>query len=161
MTEVIINTNVLVVANGQNSDVIESCEDACIRFLVQASATGVVLMDRLGEILEEYIRAVNRDRPHGFGARFLFQLIQQQPDRARLEDLDKKEDGEFVDFPHVPELAAFDRSDRKFAALARKTGTAVTNATDSDWADNLPALQANGIAVDFLCGCDKTKWFRN
>lgn len=99
MTEVIIDTNVLVVANGQNSDVIESCEDACIRFLVQASATGVVLMDGLGEILEEYIRAVNTDRPHGFGARFLFQLIQQQPDRARLEDLDKKEDGEFVDFP--------------------------------------------------------------
>lgn len=63
-----------------------------------------------------------------------------------------------MDFPAVPELANFDPSDRKFAAMSRNTGVAVTNAIDSDWADSLIALNANGIAVNFLCGCDKSTW---
>ena len=100
-------------------------------------------------------------RPYQLGAQFLIHVLQNQHgDRhVRLVRLARDAAGDFVDFPKVAELARFDRSDRKFAALARRTGVAVTNATDSDWADSLPSLNANGIAVTFLCGCDKTKWF--
>lgn len=161
MTEVIVDTNVAVVANMQNPQVVQSCIDACAVFMAEVVAQHVVLLDDEDAIRQEYAGALLMPRPHPLGAQFLVLLLQQQynPARVRRVSLPRNAAGEFVDFPAAPELAGFDPSDRKFAALARKTGVAVTNAADSDWADNLTALNANGIAVDFLCGCDKTKWF--
>ena len=160
MSDVIIDTNVAVVANRQNHDVVANCEITCIEFIARSRAEHVVLLDGGGEIRREYARALQKRRPYELGAQFLFHVLQQQfnPLHVRIVELGKNEVGDFVDFPAVPELAAFDPSDRKFAALAKKTGPAVTNATDSDWADSLAALEANGIAVNFLCGRDKLKW---
>ncbi len=161
MNDVIIDTNVEVLANRQNSKVVQDCIDACIQFIIMVRTDRVVLIDDGDEIRAEYARALRQRRPYELGAQFLLHLYQQQhnPKHVRRVRVDKAADGSFTDFPDVPELAAFDQADRKFAALARKTGVAVTNAADSDWADSLAALSANGIAVDFLCGCDKTKWF--
>ena len=146
MRDVIIDTNVAVVANRQNVDVIESCVDACIRFLSTARDDHVVLMDCGDEIRAEYAKALRDRRPYELGALFLMHIYQQQynPERVRRVSLQKGTDGEFVDFPKVPELSSFDLDDRKFAALARKTGTSVTNAIDSDWVDYLTVLNANG-----------------
>lgn len=161
MSDVIIDTNVMIVANHQNPDVAIDCVEACILFLIKAKADHVVLLDGGDEIRAEYANALRTRRPYELGAQFLIHIYQQQrnPERVRIVDLDKTPSGEFVDFPNV-QLSAFDPSDRKFAALARKTGTPVTNAIDSDWANNLATLNANGIAVHFLCGCDKGRWFR-
>lgn len=160
MSDVIIDTNVAVVANRQNANVAEACVEACIVFLIAARTDHVVLLDSGDEIRAEYARALQQRRPYELGALFLIHLYQQHynPARVRVVDLDKTEDGEFVDFPNVPELAAFDPSDRKFAALARRTETAVTNAIDSDWVECLEALNENDIDVDFLCGCDVLNW---
>lgn len=161
MSDVIIDTNVAVVANGQSTEVVSSCVNACMRFLTRAKTEHVVLLDGGDEIRAEFAKALQHRRPYELGAQFLIYVLQQQwnPDRVRIVHLDRTAQGGFVDFPSDPELATFDPSDRKFAALARKTGTPVTNATDSDWADSLAALNANGISVHFLCGCDKTAWF--
>lgn len=162
MSEVIVDTNVAVVANRQNCDVVESCVDACISFLVEARDNHVVLVDSGDELRAEYAKALRLSRPFGLGGAFLLHILRHQYDTTRVRriDLTKGVDGAFADFPTVAELASFDQDDRKFAALAKKSGTAVSNATDSDWADHLPALEANGISVDFLCGCDKTRWFK-
>jgi hypothetical protein len=45
MSEVIIDTNVAVVANRQNTDVVTPCVDACILFLTAARNSHVVLID--------------------------------------------------------------------------------------------------------------------
>lgn len=158
--EVIIDTNVAMVANHQNDDVRQTCQDACILFLTDTKNNHIVLMDSGDEIRSEYARALQQSRPYQLGAQFLFHLYQNQgnPQRVRIVDLAKTPAGEFLDFPTAPELANFDHSDRKFAAMSRNTGIAVTNAIDSDWADSLVALNANGIAVNFLCGCDKSTW---
>ncbi len=161
MTEVIIDTNVAVIANRQNADVVESCADACIHFLISAQSGRVILIDDSDEVRKEYAKALRVERPYQLGAQFLLHVLQQQfnPQRVRRVVLAKDDGGEFADFPNDPALAAFDRSDRKFAALAKQTGVAVTNATDSDWADFQIPLNSNGIAVEFLCGCDKQAWF--
>lgn len=162
MSDVIIDTNVVVVANRQNLKVMPDCADACIFFLLEARKNHVVLLDGDDEIRGEYARAVRMGRPYQLGAQFLIHVLQHQfnPAHARRVDLGKTGASDFADFPTAPELAAFDPSDRKFAALARKTGIAVTNAIDSDWADHLAALNAHDIAVKFLCGCDKAKWHK-
>lgn len=161
MSEVIVDTNVAVVANRQAPNVAGGCVDACIQFLASARTDHIVLIDEGDEIRAEYAEALQMRRPYELGAQFLVHVLQQQFNVARVRrvDLVKNHVGAFVDFPTVPELANFDLSDRKFAALARKTGAAVTNAVDSDWADSLAALNANGIGVDFLCGCNKATWF--
>ena len=163
MTEVIIDTNVAVVANEQSAIVDPACAIACKRFIGGIIDSGqVVLLDSADEIRAEYARAVRMGRPYQLGAQFLLHVLQHQYDdrHVRRVNLARRPDGTFADFPDTPELAAFDRSDRKFAALARKTGIPVTNATDSDWADHAPALKAHGIAVDFLCGFDTARRVR-
>ena len=163
MTEVIADTNVAVIANRQNADVVESCENACIQFIAACRQDRVVLLDDAGEIMAEYMRAIRHGQPPLLGALFFRHIQQNQynTQHVRRIHLPKQHDGTFFDFPDAPELATFDLADRKFAALSRKTGVAVTNAIDSDWANDLSALNAHGIAVDFLCGCRKDSWFRS
>ena len=162
MTGVIVDTNVPVVANGQNPDVADACIDACKLFIAGIPGKRVVLLDTADEIRAEYAQALRNGRPYQLGDQFLLFVYQHQYDsrHVRRVDLPKHPDDAFVDFPAARELATFDRADRKFAALARKTGIAVTNATDSDWADHAPVLNAHGISVEFLCGCKKANWFK-
>jgi hypothetical protein len=161
MTEVIVDTNVAVVANQQNGGVVTSCIDACTIFITMARGQHIVLIDDADAILQEYAKALQKSRPYGLGALFLQHVYQHQynPARVRRVALATNAGGQFADFPNDPALANFDPSDRKFAALARKAGVPVTNATDSDWVDSIAALNAQGIAVDFLCGQNKTSWF--
>lgn len=161
--EVIIDTNVALVANHQNANVKQDCQDRCIQFLIDAKNNYVVLMDNGDEIRAEYARAIEQSRPYNLGALFLIHLYQNlyNPQRVRLVNLQKTVNSEFADFPSTPELANFDPSDRKFAALSRNTGVAVTNAVDSDWADSIVALNANNINVVFLCGCNKSTWLQD
>jgi hypothetical protein len=156
MSDVIIDTNVLVVANGQNVDVAAYCLDACIRFVKKVRTDDVVLVDGSDEIRKEYARNLQEGRPYQLGMRLLFEILQYSV-QVRVIDLHQDANGDFLDFPPVPELEAFDRSDRKFAALSKKTGTPVTNATDSDWADFPSALNRHGITVQFLCGHGKNE----
>ncbi len=156
-----MDTNVAVIANRQNDAVVQSCVDACIAFLSAAREQHVVLIDDADEIRAEYARALARRRPYELGAQFLFHVLQPQynPKHVRRVSLPLTDAGAFIDFPTVPELTGFDPSDRKFAALSRRTNVPVTNAADSDWVISLAALNANGIHVDFLCGSDRTRWF--
>ena len=54
--------------------------------------------------------------------------------------------------------AGFDPNDRKFAALAKRERIPAINAMDRDWLDKRKMLAANGIRVEFLCGCDAARW---
>lgn len=60
---------------------------------------------------------------------------------------------EFPNFPADPELQNFDRSDRKFVAVALASGEnpPIVNATDTDWWIFREALNRNGIQIAFLC----------
>lgn len=160
MSEVIIDTNVAVIANHQNSDVAEACRDACIAFLITTQKAGIVIVDEAGEVLSEYAGALKASRPYQLGAQFLIDLYRNQwnTERVRQVAIGKDTNGAFSDFPKAKELAAFDLSDRKFAALSRVTGVPVTNATDTDWLHSLASLNENGVAVEFLCGQDSNKW---
>ena len=121
----------------------------------------VVLMDMGDEIRAEYAKAFSDARPYQLGVQFLIHILRHQGDlsRVKMVELMKDGSGEFVDFPKAKELSTFDRSDRKFAALAKKTSVSVTNATDSDWAIHFAALSANNIGVKFLCGAAVKSWF--
>jgi hypothetical protein len=58
-------------------------------------------------------------------------ILESAPNRVERISLPKDPaTDEFVDFPNDPALNGFDRSDRKFAAAARKAEVPVATATD-------------------------------
>jgi hypothetical protein len=93
----------------------------------------------------------------GFGDKFLKWVFYHQasPDHCELVEIHPRDGSEddFVEFPDDPALARFDRSDRKFAAVARASqyNPAVLNATDSHWWIHRDALGRHGIVIEFLC----------
>lgn len=161
MTQVVIDTNVMVVANHQNGLAVKTCVSACIQYLVHAREKCVVLLDDADQVRAEYAGALSQGRPYQVGAQFLMHIYQNQFNEKHVlrVQLETDPEGGYVAFPAADELQDFDPSDRKFAALAVVAGVPVTNAVDSDWALSLAALEANGIKVNFLCGADPSEWF--
>lgn len=161
MSSAIVDTNVAVVANHQADHVSLDCTEACIKFLRAVKEDRKILLDSDGEILQEYLGALTKSRPHQLGAQFLFFVLQNQGNGERVSQhtLTKDADDNFVDLPITKDLEGFDRSDRKFAALSKKAKIAVSNAVDTDWLQFLKQLTAAGVTVDFVCGCDSEAWF--
>jgi hypothetical protein len=162
---IVIDTNVPIVANGRpdfsngGKAPTTACRLAAIDFLDETLRRRRVLLDLAGKIRAEYRRYLNPDGQPGVGDRFFLQILVSAPTRIERIDLPRDAQGSYRDFPADPELNNFDPSDRKFAALARRKGAPIANATDSDWLNHKAALAKHGIAVQFVCGCDRQNWF--
>ena len=164
MTRCVVDTNVPIVANGRPDPKDArppsvDCRVAAIVFLQNILKSGRILVDLAGEIQGEYRRYLNARGQPGVGDRFYLEVLRSEPQRIERIELPRRADGEYVDLPQALIDAEFDPSDRKFAALARRENVPVANATDSDWLNHRSTLEANGIAVNFLCGCDRRVWF--
>jgi len=164
MSRYVVDTNVPIVANGRqnpNDDGVPSigCRIAAVEFLSMALQSSKILVDLAGEIQTEYRKHLNPSGQPGVGDRFYQAVLHSAPQRIERVDLPKREDGEFVDLPQPLVEVSFDRSDRKFAALANREAVPVVNATDSDWLHHREILEANGVQIKFLCGCDNSGWF--
>jgi hypothetical protein len=156
----VVDTNLPVVANGRNTNASIDCRLAAIDFLDALLKRGRTILDYGGQIQAEYRRHLHPSGQPGVGDRFYQVLLTSGP--ARVERIDLPTDpatGEFVDFPSDPALTSFDRSDRKFAAAARKSGAPVASAVDRGWLLHEVALSANGVAVEFVCGRNPSDWF--
>jgi len=162
---VVVDTNVPIVANGRpdpsrGSQIpAPSCQLAAVNALILVVERGTVVLDYTNQILSEYARHLNPSGQPGTGDLFLMHLYQSIPGKVDRVDLPLKADGDFQDFPTDPALQSFDRSDRKFAALSRRERIPVLTATDTDWLQHRSGLEANGVSIDFVCGCDKAEWF--
>ena len=164
MNRCVVDTNVPVVANGrphQEGDRPPSidCRIAAINFLQELLRSGKVLIDMAGAIQAEYRTYLNASGQPGVGDRFYQEVLSSAPARIERIDLPARRDGEYVDLPQPLIDANFDRSDRKFAALANREQVPVINAIDSDWLDHRILLENNGIKTKFVCGCDRQRWF--
>lgn len=158
----VVDTNVPIVANGTSDESNNpgiQCRLSSIEFLENIINNGKIVIDIDGEIQREYHRHLNPRGQPGVGDLFYLTVLQSGVDRVERIDIKKNEDGEYQNLPQEVIDAAFDPSDRKFAALAKKEVIPVVNSTDSDWVESLEVLQNNGIEIIFLCGCDPKEWF--
>lgn len=71
----VIDTNVLLVANGQHNDVSEDCAAECARRLDTIQRQGVVIVDDGFHILGEYLHKTRPNQPKGVGDSFLKWLL--------------------------------------------------------------------------------------
>jgi len=158
MTVVIVDTNVPLVANGSCEGVSAKCRLATIDFLESLLHRGKIAIDLEGAIEEEYRRQLGVGSP-GVGSRFIQKFFSEAADRVVRVSAPIDGHGHHKKFKFDGTLKRFDRSDRKFVAVAVETGAEIYNATDSDWLEHNEELSRRGIKLRFICGNRKADWF--
>ncbi len=153
MTALVIDTNVLRVANG-GPEYLMTCVRSCASALAKLQS-GLIVIDDGFRLIREYKSHARESGQPGVGDAFLLWLLRnhRNPAVCELVPLAETTPGDFDAFPSDPDLWNFDRSDRKFVAVAltSKHGPRILNAVDSDWCLFLTALNRNGVTVEFLC----------
>lgn len=163
MNDVVIDTNVLMVADQRHPDISPACVLACIGHLRQAQQRHVIVVDDGYRIFGEYQRKLSLEHGNDVGSAFLKWLSQNltNPKHVRQVPLTETAADRFNEFPNCTLEAQFDRADRKFAAVANAhpAKPPIWQAADSKWLDWWQALAAVGIHVKFLCPNDICKFY--
>lgn len=158
----IIDTNVLLVANGQHDDVSADCVTACVCRLLAMQKSGTTVIDDGYCILSEYQQKTRLHPPKGVGDVFLKWLLRHAGNGACVEQVTITEmAGDcFAEFPDPVLQASFDPPDRKFVAVAcaHPDRPPIWQAADCKWLDWWPSLAVSGVTVEFLCAEDAC-WF--
>ena len=159
----VIDTNVLLVANGAHGEVSEDCVTRCVQRLQAMQAGGTVVIDDAFRILGEYLHKTQVNPAKGVGDIFLKWLLREANNPARVEQVAITETAAdcFAEFPDPKLQPSFDAPDRKFAAVAHAhpNKPPVWQAADSKWLDWWPALQTHGVGVRFLCAEDACRFY--
>ncbi len=157
----IIDTNVPLQAGKRPSSL--SAEEAectleCLRLIknFMDDDSSALVLDGDWEILREYSKKINLSGEPTIAEQFYKWACSYAMSRIKDEDnvfLSKNASDEYVDFPDDKRLEGFDRSDRKFVALAvkHKEHPPIVNAMDTDWWNYKYILAEHGINVNFLC----------
>ncbi len=151
--ELVVDSNVLHVANGAAEQAAPRCVAACIGELERARTDCRVVFDSAGEILAEYRHAgpqAGQRQP----ADVFFKWVARNRENAgtvRQVTITPHEQRGFEEFPDDPQLDRFDHDDRKFVAVALASGTSppIVNASDGGWWEHLRALQDHGLKILF------------
>ena len=170
MEAVIIDTNVMVVANGRDAapQTTEECVIRCQERLAEIlRGSEKMLLDDKKRIIQEYRNNLN-ERGRGFGDRFWQELVR----RMWFEGEEKKVimvhitplAGNGTDFEEFPNddasLKDFHKKDRKFVAVAiayqrgSEQEAPILIADDSGWEDFKAELANHGVRVDSICGAN-------
>lgn len=150
---VVVDTNVLIVANNKSPQ----CILACVRQLQQIQKQDILVLDNLWLIIKEYRANVSDKGQPGVGDAFLKWVLtnlmnSKHCQLVTITPLDSN-NSDFQEFPQEQTLEKFDLSDRKFVAVAltHPQKPPIFNAVDSDWKIFEAVLLKFGIKVEFLC----------
>ena len=157
----VVDTNVPIVANlatghNENNDIPLECINACVELIGHVCEDGGLLIDDTGEIFIEYSGSLSFKGAPGQGDKFLKWVHDHQWDLDKVTRIPiHGSNGAYEEFPDHDGLKNFDRSDRKFVAVACACPPPhkppVFQATDSKWLGWKDALREVGIKVRFLC----------
>jgi hypothetical protein len=159
--EYIVDTNVLLVANGQ-SDMSLPCVEHCVRFVQSFWGQHVLVIDDQYLVLGEYLHKL-RTKRGGIGDKFLKLVLTRHSSVKRVSiTRSGNTDHDFVEYPETLSSVDIDLSDKKFIALskANNSETPIAQASDSKWIGWAVALEAEGIKVEFLCKGELSEIFQ-
>jgi hypothetical protein len=161
--KVVIDTNVLLVANQQHEDISEDCIIACIQILQKIESDGVVVLDDEHRILSEYLKKTVLTPPKRPGDVFLKWLLRNtgSPRNVEYVSLTEGPSDHFAEFSDVTLQKKFDPPDRKFVATACAHSEApkILQAADCKWLDWWSGLHAMGVCVEFICVGDACRFY--
>ncbi len=156
MSSFVVDTNVLVVANENNDQADDDCILSCVNKLEAIKNSSVVVVDDQMLIFDEYRKHASMSGQPGVGDAFMKWVWEiQATDRCERVPLTSQigADDMFDQIPPAIDVSNFDRSDRKFLAVACAStlNPTILNAVDSDWTTHAQTFRQNGINIEFLC----------
>jgi hypothetical protein len=153
----VIDTNILLVANGQHEAASPDCVIECVQRLQYMERSGIIVVDDGYRIIGEYLNKTSPNQPKGAGDIFLKWLL-RQASTTHIESVALNERAQycFAEFPDPVLEPLFDEKDRVFAAVANAhlSKPPIWQAVDCKWLNWWGALQAKGVEVVFLCPAD-------
>jgi len=155
----IVDTNVPKTANlaakpNLGSDVSEACIQACVEAIEHVTKNRGLVIDAGDEIYNEYRKLLSMKGQHGMGNAFMKWVHDHRHNPGYCDRVTITKNGDSYDeFPIHAGLDDFDKSDRKFVAIANAhpEKPPILQATDSKWWGRKDALAEVGLAVYFLC----------
>lgn len=162
MAAVVVDTNVAVVANRASPQASDDCFRICVERLGRITGNeDKLVLDDSWRIIKEYQDNLQSfGRQPGIGDAFLKWVLTNRDnpilcDRISINQVGN-DDTVFAEFPATADLHGFDRSDRKFVAVAlsHPNNPTILQAVDSKWWGFRHALHANGVSVEFICKDD-------
>lgn len=148
----VVDTNVLVAANGRDTHVDVRCQISCVEELARLAREELVCIDNRGLIIREYYKKTIHGGQAGPGTVFYKHVFQRMGDstRVRLVPVEPRdnEGREFTD-PRLPTNNL--KKDAKFLAVAVKADAVIVNAADSDWDEHRDLTGELDIEVRQLC----------
>ncbi len=162
MPKCLVDTNVILIADGKNDDAGNRCIANCIKKLSEVCRDGGLVLDDGDRIFSEYLNKTKPWNPQTSGELFVKWVNDNRMnpvrcDRVQITPTDDDAEN-FEEFPTDPRLARFERADRAFVAVANahpeKPPIAVAIDTDYRMPDHRAAFADSGITIDYLCEDD-------
>jgi hypothetical protein len=155
----LVDTNVPKTANlatqpDPKSDVSDACVLACIVAVEHIIKKRGLIIDTGNEIFDEYRGRLSMKGQPGVGDRFMKWVHDNRWSLHDTQRVDISKNGDsYNEFPIHAGLDHFDKSDRKFVAVANAHAgkPPILQATDSKWWGWKDTLAEVGITVQFLC----------
>ena len=160
----IVDTNVVLIANGQHQDVSPTCVKDCALALQAIMREERIALDDGFRILREYQNKTQPKRGNRPGDAFVKWALRNNANAARCDQVPLQADPVrgFASFPDDAELGDFDAPDRKFVAVAaaHPGHPLIQQAADSKWLNWEAALNRHGVQVLFICKDDIERFYR-
>jgi hypothetical protein len=158
---VVVDTNVLAVAEGLHTAASDECRASCIRLANKIHAGLPVAVDSTdsGEaILREYLSTLKKSKTSGVGRKRAIHLWSRRHDGTVCRRVDITRDGDSGEsFEEVLDnLKDFDNDDHKWIAVAliEETKPQIFQALDGEWWRRRKDFVEAGVDVQFLCVTD-------
>jgi hypothetical protein len=152
---VIVDTNVLCVAEGLHEQASDNCVAACVAVARRIEQGLTIAVDETDLILLEYVGALKHAHTARIGAKLAAYLYQRRHQantcrRVPVTPIDTPA-GSFAEVPEP--LRDFDLDDQKFIAVAVAEGNRlpILTAVDREWWGRHHEFTENGVNVQFLC----------
>lgn len=161
-TCVVVDTNVLAVAQGMHNGASDECRLNCakvIRRLHAGRYVAVLDSDSSGEaILSEYTKRLRGTGVSGIGTKLVLKLVRNRNDPSVCRSVEiTPSDALPGSYEEVPaHLHDFDLDDHKWfaAAIAEGSRPRLYQALDEEWWSRRRDIADAGLDTHFLCGLD-------
>jgi len=153
----VVDTNVATTANWDNEGAPPDCVAASAKALQSVMKDGHVFVDDGGRIVGEYRANLGASGEPGPGDAFLKWLLTHEWSGQRVTRVQitakPNDEEDFEELPAPQDGLVYDRSDRKFLAVAAASPEhpPILQSFDSKWWGWQDALAALGVRVHFLC----------